>query len=268
MSAVAVPPVPAVPAVPPAPPELAAGGRSRSGTSKAQSALALTANASNAVVHFYRAEVGRMTAYRARLDTTTNWAITTSALVTTFTLGDTERTHAAFLFLMFLDYFFLQLESRRYSAYEGCRRRVRLVERYFYPQALGGEVDGRWLHHFREMLERPTFPTVSLFSAISWRLRRVYLWIYAGVLLAWLSKIDVSGFTHLDFVERAAVGSVPGWIVCLGVAALYAWLVGLAVYPGHRHPLSNPYADETLGSAQFRPQPPDGHGAPERRRSS
>ena len=48
-----------------------------------------------AVVHLYRAEVGRMTAYRQRLDTTTNWAITSSTLVATFSLGNTAIPHAA-----------------------------------------------------------------------------------------------------------------------------------------------------------------------------
>src|ERR687888_2399475 len=92
----------------------------------------LSSGVLNALVHLYRAEVGRMTAYRARLDITTNWAITTSALVTTFALSSGDRTHAVLLFLMFLDYFFLHLEARRFSAYEGSRRRVRLLERYFY----------------------------------------------------------------------------------------------------------------------------------------
>jgi uncharacterized membrane protein len=48
------------------------------------------------------------------------------------------------------------------------------------------------------------------------------------VLLAWLSKLDVSGLAHLDFVSRAAIGSVPGWLVCLGVITLYGWLVYVA----------------------------------------
>jgi uncharacterized membrane protein len=45
-------------------------------------------DATSALIHLYRAEVGRLTAYRVRLDTTTNWAITTSALVISFTLAN------------------------------------------------------------------------------------------------------------------------------------------------------------------------------------
>ncbi len=209
-------------------------------------------NEVNALVHLYRAEVARMTAYRARLDITTNWAITTSALVTTFALSSGDRTHAVLLFLMFLDYFFLHLEARRFSAYEGSRRRVRLLERYFYPEVLGELVDPRWVTRLAAVLRDPAFPTVPLIPAISWRLRRVYLWIYAVVLLAWLGKLDVAagtaGGTLMDIAAHAAVGSLPGWLVCLAVAGLYAWLVGVAAWPGRQHPLGNPYAIETVES--------------------
>src|SRR5437762_1527330 len=81
----------------------------------------LKAGALNAIVHLYRAEVGRMTAYRQRLDTTTNWAITSSALVTTFSLGNPTIPHAAFLFLMFVNGFFLIVEARRFRVYEAGR---------------------------------------------------------------------------------------------------------------------------------------------------
>src|SRR5438128_8205950 len=89
-------------------------------------------NAITALVHLHRAEVGRLTTYRVRLDTTTSWAVTSSALVTTFALGNPQIPHAAFLFLVAVVYFFLQLEARRFRAYEASRHRVHLLERYFY----------------------------------------------------------------------------------------------------------------------------------------
>src|SRR5215212_2285673 len=66
----------------------------------------------NALIHLYRAEVGRMTTYRQRLDTTTNWSITSSALVATFSLGNAAIPHEAFLFLMVINVFFLMVEAR------------------------------------------------------------------------------------------------------------------------------------------------------------
>src|SRR5690242_2518676 len=99
--------------------------------------LLRSSNAINGLTHLYRGELGRMTAYRARLDTTTNWAITTTALSTTFALGGAERSHAVFLFVMAINYFFLHLEAKRFQAYETSRHLVQLLERSFYPEILG-----------------------------------------------------------------------------------------------------------------------------------
>jgi uncharacterized membrane protein len=64
-------------------------------------------NAVTALIHLHRAEVG-LTTYRVRLDTTTSWAVTSSALVTTFALGNPQIPHVAFLFLASVILFFLQ----------------------------------------------------------------------------------------------------------------------------------------------------------------
>src|SRR5215510_3876764 len=55
----------------------------------------LNAGQLQALIHLYRAEVGRMVTYRQRLDTTTNWSITSSALVATFSLGNPMIPHHA-----------------------------------------------------------------------------------------------------------------------------------------------------------------------------
>ena len=226
------------------------------------SAALRSTNAVNALIHLYRGEMARMTEYRARLDTSANWAITTSALATTFALGAEEHSHATLLFIMALLYFFLHLESRRFSSYEASRRRVRQLERSFFPHVLGRTPDERWLEDLLDHLQRPAFPTVPLTLAMSWRLRRIYLWLYAGVLLAWLSKLDLTGLgdmQHLDIVARAAVGSIPGWLVFLGVLGLYGWLLFLALRPGREHPLANPYTHERLRSvAPARTTPGEG----------
>src|SRR5690349_19091626 len=154
---------------------------------------ALSVTALNALVHLYRAEVGRMTAYRQRLDTTTNWAITSSALVTTFSLGNAMIPHEAFLFLMFVNGFFLYTEARRFRVYEAARYRVLLMERYFYPEVLGVRADRDWQPALVEALRTPySYPPVSFVAAIGWRLRRNYLWIYLAVLLTWIAKLEIA----------------------------------------------------------------------------
>ena len=91
----------------------------------------------SSLVHLYRGELGRMVDYRIRLDTTTNWAIVTTAGVVTLALGDPRIPHVTFLFAMFLNVFFLVLESRRFRVFELSHHRVRALERYFYGALLG-----------------------------------------------------------------------------------------------------------------------------------
>ncbi len=192
----------------------------------------------NALAHLYRAEVGRLTSYRVRLDTTTSWAITTSALVSTFTLGNNQISHAALLFLMLLLWFFLQLEARRYRAYEASRHRVQLFECYFYPQVLGEEVDETWPRQLVEALEHPGL-TVNRLGAIGWRARRSYIWLFGAVVLAWLTKVhfETRGADLAGFVGGAHIGPVRGEAIFAAVGLAFLAIAALAfgarrIYPG------------------------------------
>lgn len=200
-----------------------------------------SATAVNALVHLYRAEMGRLTAYRTRLDTTTSWAITTSALIATFTYGNPQNPAAAFLFLMLCDYFFLYLEARRFVAYEASRYRVYLLERFFYGEVLGVEADARWVAHLLDALRNPS-PTISRFGALGWRLRRNYLWIFVLVLLAWIGKLHVAGpptWDPRELMARAGVGDVPDWLVVALVGAFYVYLLAIAATAHRIYPRGN-----------------------------
>jgi uncharacterized membrane protein len=206
-----------------------------------------TVNAVNALIHLYRAEVGRLVAYRARLDTTTSWAISSSGLIATFTFGDAKIPHAAFLFLMVLNYFFLQLEARRWRHYEASRQRVQLIEASFYPEVLRGRVDQGWVDALLKDLRTPGLP-VSARGALGWRLRRNYLWIFGAVLAAWLLKIDMAAGAGLSpglFWQQATVGSVPGWLVVAAVVLFYGWLIALAVLAKRNYPKGDDEQIET-----------------------
>ena len=149
-------------------------------------------NAVTAIIHLHRAEVARLTTYRVRLDTTTSWAVTSSALVTTFALANPQIPHVAFLFLGFIVFYFLSLEARRFRAYEASRHRVHLIERSFYREVLGGQVDPKWTDQLLEAVEQPGI-TVNRLGALGWRLRRNYLWIITAVLVTWLGKLYLTG---------------------------------------------------------------------------
>lgn len=216
---------------------------------RAQARTELPSGALNALVHLYRAEVGRMTAYRQRLDTTTNWAITSSALVTTFSLGNPSIPHAAFLFLMFVNAFFLVVEARRFRVYEAARYRVLLMERYMYPEVLGDTDSSQrnWKPALIESLRTPySYPPVSLLAAIGWRLRRNYLWVYMAVLLTWIAKLEISGGAAADLLTEAAIGRIPGLVVWAAVLVGYAALIGISVLAKRRYAMGSEAAQAVL----------------------
>jgi uncharacterized membrane protein len=209
----------------------------------------LDANAMTALVHLYRAEVARMTAYRQRLDTTTNWAVTSATLVTTFSLGNAQIPHAAFLFLMLVIIFFLVVEARRFRVYEAARFRVLLLERYFFPTVLGHPSHADWLEHLIDALRTPfSYPTVGMLGAMGWRLRRTYLWIYAAVILTWLAKLDIAGGPGGDLIRDAAVGRLPGFVVWFGVAVFYLALVAIGFLAKRTYPMGTEAARAVLSA--------------------
>ena len=208
---------------------------------------ALSTTAITGLVHLYRAEVGRMTAYRQRLDTSTNWAITSSALVTTFSLGNAAIPHAAFLFLMFVNAFFLIVEARRFRVYEAARYRVLLMERYFYPELLDEGSARAWKPALIESLRTPySYPPVGMLAAVGWRLRRNYLWIYGAVLLVWVAKLDIAGGGAGDLISAAAIGRVPGVAIWALVVLTYAALLAIGLLAKRHYAMGSEAAQAVL----------------------
>lgn len=185
----------------------------------------------NATIHLYRGELGRMTAYRVRLDTTTRWAVVTSAAIMSFALSNVGVPHLVFLLAIWLNLLFLWLEARRYRAYTLVRHRVRLLERGFYGIVLGGEpghaADASahdWREELRQSLHTPTI-RMGYLAACSVRLRRAYLWLFGAVYGAWLVKLHYYG----GIPEGAGVGSLSGIAVVAMAFALLAALTVLAL---------------------------------------
>nr|WP_290668280.1 DUF2270 domain-containing protein [Ardenticatena sp.] len=171
----------------------------------------------NAMVHFYRGEMERANVWRTRLDTTTNWAVVTTATMLSFVFSDVGRPHFLLLLTMVLVLLFLIIEARRYRYYELWSYRLRLMEMEFFAAMLVPPFrpDPRWAASLATSLQTPHF-TITFWEAFGRRFRRQYQYILLVLWLVWMLKIYLHPYTAPTkqmFIERAALG-VPGeWVL-------------------------------------------------------
>lgn len=181
-------------------------------------------DAANALIHLYRGELGRMTMYRVRLDTTTNWAVGTTAAITTVAVGSSGIPHYTFALPFVLVLLFSWMEARRYLAYELVRLRVRLLERGLFLRVLGAEAPDGWNVELARSFEHPQ-PPIGYVQAFAVRLRRSYLWLFFIIYVIWLAKVELVG----SLPESASVGGLAGQVVVLLAAVPLLPLVLLSL---------------------------------------
>lgn len=186
-----------------------------------------------AMVHFYRGELTRSNTWRARLDTTTNWAVITTGATITFAFSNPANTPMVLILNTLLVVLFLYMEARRYRYYELWTYRVRILEQNFFASLLSPPFMPRaeWADRLTSSLQNPRFP-ISLPEAFGRRYRRNYAPIFLILAVSWILKL----FLHPtearfvgEFLRRAEVGPFSGWVVIgVGVAFHVALiLIGL-----------------------------------------
>src|SRR5438067_11941475 len=122
----------------------------------------------NAMSHFYRGELGRIMAWRSRLDATTTWAITSTTTIFTVAFTVRDVPHIIFFFNIAIVWVMLWIEARRYRFYDAFRARVRMLEAHFLlPMVLEnkGMLQGEWKKLVCEDLLLPSFK-ISTFEAV------------------------------------------------------------------------------------------------------
>lgn len=192
---------------------------------------------STAVIHFYRASSAHADVWRQRLDITTNWAIVTNAAVISFALSNAKTPPFVLLMVLFIDLFFLIMESRRYQVYNMWHHRVRVLQQYVFAEALSGypSEDNETIH--RELSELAdhlgdSVPRISLLDAIGFRIRRNYFYIFLFTVGAWLIKLHIHPQRSESFAElvaRAAMGPCSGEMLSLSVVLFLVIALLLAI---------------------------------------
>ena len=173
-----------------------------------------------AMSHFYRGEVQRSNTWRNRLDTTTNWAVLSAGAMLSFAFSSPNTPHFVIPVDSILVAVFLIMEARRYRYYEIWSSRVRVIETGYLARMLAPEAvpaDKDWASHLASDLLTPHF-TISVWEAIGRRLRRNYIWLFALLALSWNLKVYLypdPAHSFDEFLSRAQVGLVSGWVVFL-----------------------------------------------------
>ncbi len=168
------------------------------------------------IFHYYRAEVYRETNWRNRLDTTTNWAIVTTAGMASFAFANAAATHVVLLFNVFVVFFFLFIESRRFRNYSMLRERTRIIEKELLAPLFGSMAENT--ADLRKLGESLAVLRTKMgrVESIAWRLRRNYVFLFFSIYILWLLK--VRGFPVVigewgRFFENARVLFLPGEVV-------------------------------------------------------
>jgi uncharacterized membrane protein len=193
-----------------------------------------------AMVHMYRGEISRSNAWRQRLDATTNWAVVTTGATITIAFNLALGHHSVIFLNMLLVTLFLYIESRRYLYYELWSSRIRLMETDFFAAMLVPPFrpSPDWAEGLADNLLHPHFP-ISMWEGFGRRFRRNYMWIYIILALAWFIRVGVLPepvASMSEFLQRAAIGGIPGWAVMgagLGLVTLLM-LIGLATIGMHK----------------------------------
>ncbi len=214
-----------------------------------------------AMAHFYRGEIHRMTVWRTRLDTTSNWAILLTTGLTTFTLGSASVPHYTLLLGLALNSICMLLEGRRYQHLHHAEWRLRIMEQgYFAPWCEAEAPSAGWSSQLAADLRDPR-GTIPLFDAVRLRLRRNYALLFFFMTAVWLTKLFIhrGDTSPTSFYERLAVGDlIPSWFVA-GSATLFILLVAAlaAATPCREAVEGHPRSDvEDLPEARLEYDPP------------
>ena len=194
-------------------------------------------NYTTAMSHFYRGELGRIMAWRSRLDNPTNWAITTSSTIFTVAFSLDQVPHIIFFFNVCIVWVMLWIEARRYRFYDAFRARVRMLEAHFLVPIVAQNTEllqGEWQKLVCEDLLLPSFK-ISKFEAVGRRLKRNYGFIFILILTAWVTKIFLHARPPItdfhSFYAALQVGtSIPSWLVASVFVGTFVSVIGIIAY--------------------------------------
>jgi uncharacterized membrane protein len=142
------------------------------------------------VAHFYRGEMNRLTVYRTRLDNTFQYSILLTSALLVFNLQHSTLQYFPLL-ILFLNFLFCFVETRRYRYFLIIQNRVCIMEKGFLcHQVLNKENDLNWKTELVNIFSNVNF-TKSFFTCFCIRYFRNYIWLIDFIILVWGSLITI-----------------------------------------------------------------------------
>ena len=184
-----------------------------------------------AIAHLYRAEVYRSTIWRERLDQTTSWAVVSTGIGLSISFATATASSFPIVLVALLCVVFLMIEARRYRFFYVWRFRARVLELTFYVPMLRGEGAVLTNKHGTPLSDDYVKPKyrITMARSIGRRLRRIYSYVFAILGAAFVAKMLIhptEATSWGEFVHRAHLGPIPGWVaLLLGGAFHIGWMV-------------------------------------------
>lgn len=194
----------------------------------------------------YRGELDRETTWRSRLDQTTTWSVTLMAAILTWAFSSADNPHYIILIGVLAVTMFLSIEVRRYRHYDVYRSRVRLIQENLLTSVLDPNTEiehENWRTNLSEDYRTPRLK-ITVFEALSNRLRRVYLSLLTLLVFAWMFRITAFASTE-QWLETASIAAVPGIVTVASVALFYGAMATIAFWPRDREAMGELRKGET-----------------------
>ncbi len=138
----------------------------------------LTKDEQTPMVHYYRAEIGRLVVYKQRMDTTVYWLLSFSLFIWSANIQG-WFTLTLTLYLSLGITFFLQLmDINRYKSYHKIKFRCRIMEEGMYTCIFDAE---RCQKNWKELLVQSWTSSrydISSFKSFLLRFRNIFIYFY------------------------------------------------------------------------------------------
>jgi uncharacterized membrane protein len=186
------------------------------------------------IAELYQQELQRGLSFQRAMDATRNLAIGIVAAMALVVFGLPDASHLV-LFLGSLTVFALALvETRTHRFAEVSETRLRAIEQNYFAHMLDPSVlpAAGWRRQLAANLAH-FGPALGFAEAFAARISRNYFLIFIALDACWFSKLYLypsPAVTLIEFVHRADLGVLPGWLVLSVVLPVWGTYIVLIVW--------------------------------------